>query len=109
MAPIGGTSFTLPHHRRLPEALLDVCLVGGSAWKVPPRPDPGGSSTPLDLGATKPYKFIGFGAIGATKPYIFIGFGAIGATRPYIFIGFGAIDATTPYEFVGFGAMDATI
>ncbi len=30
------------------------------------------------------------------------------ATKPYEFIGFGAMDATKPYEFIGFGAMDAT-
>ncbi len=29
------------------------------------------------------------------------------ATKPYKFIGFGAMDATKPYEFIGFGAMDA--
>ncbi len=29
------------------------------------------------------------------------------ATKPYEFIGFGAMDATKPYEFIGFGAMDA--
>ncbi len=30
------------------------------------------------------------------------------ATKPYEFIGFGAMDATKPYEFIGFGATDAT-
>ncbi len=30
------------------------------------------------------------------------------ATKPYEFIGFGAMDATKPYEFIQFGAMDAT-
>ncbi len=29
------------------------------------------------MDATKPYKFIGFGAMDATKLYEFIGFGAI--------------------------------
>ncbi len=32
---------TRVHHRRLPGALLAVCLVGGEAGKVPLRPDPG--------------------------------------------------------------------
>ncbi len=41
------------------------------------------------MDATKPYKFIGFGAMDATKPYNFIGFGAMDATKPYKFIGFG--------------------
>jgi hypothetical protein len=41
------------------------------------------------MGVTKPYEFIGFGAMGVTKPYEFIGFGAIGATKPYKFIRFG--------------------
>ena len=27
-------------------------------------------------------------------------------TKPYDFIGFGAMDVTKPYEFIGFGAMD---
>ncbi len=27
-------------------------------------------------------------------------------TKPYEFIGFGAMDVTKPYEFIGFGAMD---
>ena len=39
---------------------------------------------------TKPYKFIGFGAVDITKPYKFIGFGAIDITKPYKFIGFVA-------------------
>ncbi len=39
-----------------------------------------------------------------TKPYEFIGFGAMDVTRPYEFIGFGAMDVTKPYEFIGFGA-----
>ncbi len=43
---------------------------------------------------TKPYKFIGFGAMDVTKPYKFIGFGALYVTKPYKFIGFGAIYVT---------------
>jgi hypothetical protein len=39
----------------------------------------------------------------ATKPYEFIGFGAMDAAKPYEFIGFGAMDAAKPYEFIGFG------
>jgi hypothetical protein len=52
--------------------------------------------------ATKPYEFIGFGAIAITKPHKFIGFGAIAMTKPYKFIGFGAIaaaDMTTRCAF----------
>ena len=41
----------------------------------------------------------------ATKPYTFIGFGAMDATKPYKFIGFGAMDATKPYKFMEFGGM----
>ncbi len=40
----------------------------------------------------------------ATKPYKFIGFGAMDATKPYEFIWFGAMDATKPYKFTGLGA-----
>ncbi len=29
-------------------------------------------------------------------------------TKPYEFIGLGAMDVTKPYEFIGFGAMDVT-
>jgi hypothetical protein len=28
------------------------------------------------------------------------------ATKPYEFIGFGAMEATKPYEFIRFGAME---
>ncbi len=48
---------------------------------------------------TKPYRFIGFGAMDITKPYRFIGFGAMDVTKPYRFIGFGAMDITKPYKF----------
>ncbi len=50
-----------------------------------------------DKDHTKPYKFIGFGAMGVTKPYKFIGFGAMDVTKPYKFMGFGAMDVTKPY------------
>ena len=43
-----------------------------------------------------------------TKPYKFIGFGAMEVTKPYEFIGFGAMEVTKPYEFIGFGAMEVT-
>ena len=36
-----------------------------------------------------------------TKPYKFIGFGAMDVTQPYKFIGFGAMDVTKPYNFSG--------
>ena len=53
--------------------------------------------------STRPYEFIGFGAMDATKPYEFIGFGAMDVTKPYKFIGFGAMDVTKPYKFIGLG------
>ncbi len=33
------------------------------------------------MDVTKPYKFIGIGAMDVTKPYKFIGFGAISPTQ----------------------------
>jgi hypothetical protein len=38
-----------------------------------------------------------------TKPYEFIGFGAMDVTNSYKSIRFGAMDVTNPYEFTGFG------
>ena len=35
------------------------------------------------MDVTKPYEFIGFGAMDVTKPYAFIGFGAMDVTKPY--------------------------
>ncbi len=55
-------------------------------------------------GTTKPYKFIGFGAMEVTKPYEFIRFGAMDVTKPCEFIRFGAMDVTKTYEFIGVGA-----
>ena len=40
--------------------------------------------------------------IDVTKPYEFIGFGAMDVTKPYEFIGFGAMDVTKPYKSIGF-------
>ncbi len=37
---------------------------------------------------SKPYDFIGFGAMDVTKPYEFIWFGDIPGSKPYGFIGF---------------------
>ena len=54
------------------------------------------------MDVTKPYEFIGFGAMDVTKPYEFIWCGALYVTIPYEFIGFGAMDVTKPYEFIGF-------
>ena len=45
---------------------------------------------------TKPYKFIGFGAMDVTKPW------AMDVTKPYKFIRFGAMDVTKPYELIGY-------
>jgi hypothetical protein len=55
------------------------------------------------MDVTKPYEFIGFGAMDVTKPYRFTGFGAMDVTKPYRFIGFGAMDVTKPYKSIGFG------
>ena len=62
------------------------------------------------MAVTKPYKFIGFGAMDVTKPYKFIGFGAMDVTKPYKFIGFGATDVTKPCKFIGaaFGPRNVT-
>ncbi len=57
------------------------------------------------MDVTKPYKFIGFGAMDVTKLYEFIGFGAMDVTNPYEFTRFGPMDVTKPCEFIGFGAM----
>ena len=57
---------------------------------------------------TKPYEFIGFGAMYVTKPYGFIGCGAMYVTKTYEFICFGAMDDTRPCKFRRFGAMDVT-
>ncbi len=48
------------------------------------------------MAVTKPYKFIGFGAMAVTKPYKFIGFVAMAVTKPYEFIKFGAMAVTKP-------------
>ena len=50
------------------------------------------------MAVTKPYEFIGFGAMEVTKPYEFILFGAMEVTKPYEFIGFGAMKVTKPYD-----------
>ena len=46
------------------------------------------------MDVTKPYKFIGFGAMEGTKPYKFKGFGAIEVTKPNKCIGFVTIGIT---------------
>ena len=43
-----------------------------------------------------------------TKPYKFIGFGAMDVTKPYEFIWFGAMDVTKPYEFIWIEAVCRT-
>ncbi len=55
------------------------------------------------MDVTKPFKFIGLGAMDDTKPFACIGFAAMDATKRCKFIGFGAMDATKPYKFIGFG------
>ena len=57
------------------------------------------------MGVTKPYKFIGCGAMDVTKPYKCIRFGAMDVTKPYTFIWFGAMAVTKLYKFTGFGAL----
>ncbi len=44
-----------------------------------------------------------------SKPYEFVGFGAMYGTKPYEFVGFGAMDATRPYEFIGFGVIKTQV
>ena len=60
------------------------------------------------MNGTKPYNFIGFGAMDVTKPYAYIGFGAMDVTTPYAFTWFGAMDVAKSYEIIGFGAMPVT-
>ena len=55
------------------------------------------------MDVTKPYEYIGFGAMDVTKSCEFIRFGAMDVTKPYEYIGFGAMDVTKPYEFIGCG------
>ena len=49
---------------------------------------------------TKPYKFIGFGAMEVTKPYRFIGFGAQDATCQFLVVeaGDGEIALHNPFN-----------
>jgi hypothetical protein len=64
---------------------MDIDCPGGAFWKI----RPGRAGTPVENRTqyvTKPYKFIGFGAMDVTKPYKFIGFGAMDVTKPYKFI-----------------------
>ena len=57
---------------------------------------------------TKPYEFIGFGAMEVTKAYKFIGLGAVEVTKAYKFTRFGAMEVTKPYEYIWFGSMEVT-
>ena len=58
------------------------------------------------MDVTKPYEFIGFGAMDVTKPHEFIVFGAMDVTKPHEFRGFGAMDVTKPHEFIWFWAIN---
>ncbi len=40
-------------------------------------------NAPAHVHVTKPYEFIGFGAMDVTKPFEFIGFGAVDVTKPF--------------------------
>ncbi len=55
-----------------------VSGVPGDAEKFPTR-------MAYDMDFTKPYEFIGFGAMDVTKPYRFRRFGAMDVTKPYNF------------------------
>ncbi len=85
------------------------------------------------MDVTKPYEFIGFGAMDVTKPYEIIGFGGVSKSnaetkaseagfdpglrgpilptskseqielRTYEFIGFGGTHGPKPYRCMGFG------
>ncbi len=52
------------------------------------------------MDVTKPYKFIGFGAIHSPNTYKFIGLGAIHGPKTYKFIGFGAIHGPIPFKLI---------
>ncbi len=54
------------------------------------------------MDATKPYEFIGFGAMDATKPYEFIGFGARGWQKKLPTPG-GSSKGAGSYKFIRFG------
>jgi hypothetical protein len=41
------------------------------------------------------------------SPNLIDSYALVDATKPYKFIKFGARCVTTPYEFIGFGAMEA--
>ncbi len=78
------------HHQAPCKAISDgtgpaECLSGGdvSSGDLPYLAIPSW----VRRGLTKPYKFIGFGAMDVTKPYKFIGFEAMDVTKPYQCIG----------------------
>ncbi len=48
------------------------------------------------MDATKPYKFMGIGAMDVTKPYKFTHFGATDVTKPYKFMPFKLHNKSTP-------------
>jgi hypothetical protein len=58
----------------------EMVYISSSGIPGPPG-NPGlgllGSRENLGPGCTKPYKFMGFGAMDVTKPYKFIGFGTM--------------------------------
>ena len=53
--------------------------------------------------ATKPYKFIGFGAVDATKCLSIYQVWAVDATNTFKFIWFGAMDSTKPVIYKVWG------
>jgi hypothetical protein len=55
------------------------------------------------MDVTKPYKFIGFGAMDVTRPCEFIGFGAMNDTKPYEFVGLGSILGARTKDFASRG------
>ena len=70
------------------------------------------------MDVTKPYQFIGFGAMDDTRPCKFERFCVMDVTKPYKCICFGGCHqtlqiyrvryVTKPYAFIWFGAMDVT-
>ncbi len=60
------------------------------------------------MDVTKPYEFIGFGAMDVTKPYKFIGFGALDVTKPYVFSDDVWEPLVSPHH-VWFGLVTSTI
>jgi hypothetical protein len=86
---------------------LRLTLWNGSQGQVRPENDrerPELKFKFLFLGFIVTQQWVGW--LPGTKPYKFIGCGAMDVTKPYKLIGFVAMDVTKSYKFIGCGAMD---